>query len=339
METASGKLVSEYLKKYPDMLTQTLAKLIYRENPEEFKSVDSVRSMIRYRRGSMGEKNKGKADRNELLQPRKEESIREYMQRYYTLPEEPKPVREIVFPTALNKTLLLSDIHIPDHDLQAILCALEYGESKGMDSIILNGDTMDQYHVSSFTKDPRKKSISYEMDLTREFLEFLKSSFPNVQIYFKVGNHDERYERYFMTKAPELFGDEYYSLNERLGLIELGIHYVASKQWIKYGHLNIMHGHEFGNSVFSPVNPARGIFMRAKCSTIVGHYHQTSSHHENNLNGKEMACFSTGCLSTLSPEYRPTAETKWNHGAAFLEKDSGGDFHVDNFRIIDGKIR
>jgi hypothetical protein len=119
---------------------------------------------------------------------------------------------------------------------------------------------------------------------------------------------------------------------------ELGIKIINSKQRAKFGSLNVIHGHEFGESVFSPVNPARGLFLRAKASILAGHNHQTSSHHENDLNGKPTACFSTGCLCDLEPDYRPFAFTKWNHGFAIVEVD-GKEFYVHNYRIINEKVR
>jgi hypothetical protein len=103
--------------------------------------------------------------------------------------------------------------------------------------------------------------------------------------------------------------------------------------------LLVIHGHEFGESVFSPVNPARGLFLKAKCSVLAGHNHQTSQHHENNLKGDSMACFSTGALCQLTPEYRPFAFTKWNHGFAIVEIEESGIFEVHNYRVIDGKAR
>jgi len=86
------------------------------------------------------------------------------------------------------------------------------------------------------------------------------------------------------------------------------------------------------------VNPARGLFLRAKASILAGHNHQTSAHHENDINGSQTACFSTGCLCDLQPDYRPFAFTKWNHGAAIVELNKEGNFSVDNFRIIEGKV-
>ncbi|MEO7171316.1 hypothetical protein, partial [Flavobacterium sp.] len=105
------------------------------------------------------------------------------------------------------------------------------------------------------------------------------------------------------------------------------------------GKLDVIHGHEFGKSVFSPVNPARGYFNRAKSSVLAGHCHQTSEHHENNLKRDSMACFTTGALCNLSPKYSPFAFTKWNLGFADVEIEDDGQFIVNNYRIIDGKAR
>jgi hypothetical protein len=120
-------------------------------------------------------------------------------------------------------------------------------------------------------------------------------------------------------------------------LQDLGIELIESRSRALFGSLNVIHGHEFGQSFFNPVNPARGLFLRAKTSTLAGHNHQTSSHHENNLNGKPTACFSMGCLCDLSPEYRPFAGTKWNHGFAIVDLD-GETFRVHNHRIINGEV-
>ena len=110
------------------------------------------------------------------------------------------------------------------------------------------------------------------------------------------------------------------------------------KDWkvIEAGKLSIIHGHEFGGSFFNPVNAARGLFMRAKSSVLAGHNHQTSEHQEGNIKGDSIACWSTGCLCELSPEYRPMAFTKWNLGAAIVDHNEDGQFFVDNFRIIKG---
>lgn len=49
-------LVRELLEKYPDSPTLTLARMLYRDNPAFFDSVESARNIIRYHRGAKGEK-------------------------------------------------------------------------------------------------------------------------------------------------------------------------------------------------------------------------------------------------------------------------------------------
>ena len=132
-------------------------------------------------------------------------------------------------------------------------------------------------------------------------------------------------------------------LGENLGLYELlkladyDITPIHATQLTNASGLSILHGHEFGKSVFNPVNPSRGAFLRGKSSVIIGHHHQTSTHSESNLRNEKIVCYSTGCLCELNPKYMPFASLKWNHGAAFIEHD-GNDFAVENFRIDNGKI-
>jgi hypothetical protein len=118
---------------------------------------------------------------------------------------------------------------------------------------------------------------------------------------------------------------------------EIGIQEIKSKQVVKAGKLSLLHGHEFGHSVFSPVNPARGLYMRAKESSIIGHHHQTSEHSEKSLNGKVVTTWSVGALCGMKPDYMPY--NKWNLGFAEIEFDKNRDFEVYNKRIINNKVR
>ncbi len=111
---------------------------------------------------------------------------------------------------------------------------------------------------------------------------------------------------------------------------------VGEKRVIKANKLNIIHGHEYP-SVFSPVNIARGLYMKGKVSAMQGHNHQSSTHVETDMNGDIVTTWSLGCLCELNPAYMPL--NKWNHGFAIVDlSDNGKEFHVRNFRIHKGKI-
>lgn len=322
------KIAEEYVRRFPNHGSKTIAKKIMADIPELFASLDNARSAVRFVRGSNGKKK------------RKFASIPQDMSHLrdnpYNLPEES---HNDIDPYKLKakKILVLSDIHFPFQHNKALTVSIDYGRANDVDCVILDGDILDMYSVSRWEKDPRKRvSIKHELDIGRSFLRTMRESFPHAQIIFKEGNHEERLESYLRIKAPELLDTDEFSLEVLLKIHEIEGTYIKDKRIIKSGKLNIIHGHEFGRSVFSPVNPARGLYMRGKVNILAGHNHQTSEHSEPNMNGDEITCWSMGCLCDLRPDYMPY--NKWNHGAALVTMD-GEEFHVDNFKVINGKIR
>lgn len=250
--------------------------------------------------------------------------------------EERKPLQKVQL---LNcKALILSDIHFPHQNTEALTLALNAGVEAGCDTIILNGDIVDFYRISRWAINPNGMRIEEEIICLIQFFELLRKLFPTAPIYYVLGNHEVRFERYIIQNAGELLNLPELSFTKLIKAEEYGVT-VLSNDPIKLGKLNVMHGHEFGESFFSPVNPARGLFLRAKASTLVGHYHQPSEHTESNINGDQTACYSTGCLCELNPDYRPFAYTKWMHGFAMVTVDAAGGFTVNNLKIVNGTIR
>jgi predicted phosphodiesterase len=236
-----------------------------------------------------------------------------------------------------NNILLIGDIHVPYHNIPALTLALKYGLENEVNTILLNGDIIDFYAISRFEKDPRKRNFGHEVLMTRQFLTTLRQLFPNAAIYYKCGNHDVRYDHYIMRNAPDLLGMNEFSFESLMKLDELNITFIPDKQIIRAGNLTILHGHELGTSVFSPVNIARGLFLRAKDNALCGHHHQASEHSEPNINGKLTTCWSVACLCELHPDYMPI--NKHHHGFAHVKVMDTGEFEVSNYRIVNGKIR
>ncbi|KAF2380532.1 hypothetical protein BSN82_16730, partial [Acinetobacter baylyi] len=152
--------------------------------------------------------------------------------------------------------------------------------------------------ISRFLKDPRKKSLAYEIDVTKNFLQILRSTFKNADIFWLLGNHDVRFNHWMMAKAPELLDIADASLESILGLNQLRIKLIEDTKLVKAGKLFINHGHLLLRGAFSPVSPARGAYVKAKQSIIVGHTHKISEHTETNLNGEITTTWSTGYLQS-----------------------------------------
>jgi len=328
-------LAVDYINTYPDWPNRTLAKLMRNEHPDIFTSIESARFSIRAYKGLAGEKNMRAL---KITNPHPKSSQQEGMEKLKSLIEKNKHQQEADITLGAGKYGVISDIHFPFQDDAALYTAIDFLVKQNITGLILNGDIIDCYAISRFAKERRDVHLFDEIEMCRDFLNALQQIFPDIPMWYRVGNHDMRIDRFIVNQAPELMGLDGLSLAGLLRLKEMDIH-IIEKGIIKAGKLNILHGHEFGESIFSPVNPARGVFLKSKSSTLIGHYHQKSEHSEGNLNGDVVGCWSTGCLCKLTPSYRPFAYTKWNHGFAVVDVFDDGMFEVNNHIIINGKVR
>jgi len=325
---SKSNLAREYRDKYGmDVPTLTLARKMYNDNKSVFSSIDAARTMLRAIEG------KGKTG---ILKTHLMEEDRP--KNPFNLPESYKADREpFTLPVGCNNILVLSDLHIPYHDSQSIEIAFNYGLKNNCNTIFINGDLIDFHGCSKFEKDPRKRSLKQEFEAAKQFNVALRAAFPNAHIYWLKGNHDMRYERWLMTKVLEVFDDPYYQLENRLALNQERIHLIDDKVLVKMGKLNVTHGHHLVKGVFAPVNPARGVYMKAKKSTLIGHLHRSSKQTEIDIDGNVTMCFSTGCLCELRPDYNPLASNSM-HGFAHVETFEGGTFDVKLCDIINGRV-
>jgi len=327
MFTKKG-LVIEYVRKYPETPSLTLAKLIYRENSKMFNSVESVRLIVREIRGQKGNRDRKKAVIELKTAPGSVDP-------FDALPEGIKSFGEWdSYPIPDKRTLCLFDLHAPYHDKPAITAALKYAKAEGVDSILIQ-EGFDFYQLSTFEKDPRRRHTGEEVQILNDILHFIKDYIKPTNFYYQRGNHCDRWDRYLKVKAPELLGVRDYGF-ANLFDASLGIKLTPDRKIVKFGKLNCVHGHEFGGSMIEPVSPARGLFMRGGECSIAGHWHRTSNHSARTMTDNIVSCWTLGCLCELHPEYRPI--NNWNHGFAIVEQFDEDQFIVHNKRIINGKV-
>ena len=332
-ETIKGQFVREVIAEMPDAPTKTIARVAYKRAPEMFTDLETARSLARRIRGATGKRNRAVLDDRSMIRPPQPPG------NVFPLLPEPKSewdaewcAFELEFPA---RVLILADAHIPYHDKGALETAIKTGKDRGCDTVLLNGDTADFFSISQWEKDPRRRDFPAEVESVKQFLGYIRGAFPNARLLYKVGNHEERFVRYMELKAPELLGVKNFELPEVLGLNAVDATYITDMRPIKAGKLFVIHGHEYRFNISNPVNPARGFFLRAKTHVLGSHLHQSSQHSAKALDGTVISTFSTGCLCSLNPRYRPLND--WNWGFAILSVDKGGAFDVDNLRVIGGR--
>lgn len=327
-------LVVETIEKLKNASTMSISRYLFENYPLDFKSVENARGMVRIYRGEHPRKSPSNTDISNLK--RTEIVKKQFMAKKFELPESDyQKIEPFYIPKGQNNILILSDIHIPYQDNKALELAINYGLENNVNAIYLNGDIMDCYQASRFIKDRRLRDLAGELELTRNFLKTLQETF-NCPIYYKIGNHEDRWEHFLRLKAPELLGIDEFKLEALLRFREYGVTLIDSKQIAYAGKLPILHGHEWFGGFAPPVNPARGLFLKAKESAIIGHHHRTSEHTEKSLSGGVVTTWSMGCLCGLEPEYAPY--NNYNHGFAHVKVDKSGSYEVKNIRIIDYKI-
>lgn len=335
-----SKLAREYRKKYGmEMPTKTLSKVMYKEHPLLFTNLEDARSALRRIEGKSGVQNREETSNKDFFLEG------ERPKNPYSLPksDEKEYVPYIIEGPA--KIAGLFDVHAPYHSIEAITAALDFLVNQNITILLLGGDFFDFYGMSRFSKDPDKRNTAEEIKIGVDLLKTIYNTLKPEKVIFKYGNHDERFEHYIWQKfaeIPQLTDFEEMKkinleniLRNRLGP-DFPIDFVADKRIIKAGNLNIAHGHEFPSGISSPVNIARGLYLRAKANAICGHHHKTSDHTETTINDEILITYSVGCLCELHPLYMPI--NSWNHGVALITLQEDDKVLVQNKRIKNGKI-
>ena len=235
-------------------------------------------------------------------------------------------------PEHLKKIGILSDIHVPFHSLEALTCAIKYLREQEIDCLYLNGDTFDFYSISRHEKEKDLRDFPREIEMARNFLQKLRDIFPTIPIYFKAGNHENRFQRYLFSQAEEFAGLHELQFDKFFRMDHLKIEWVEDWQGMEMGDLLVCHGHEI---MAGGMNPSQTTFNKTFCNTLIGHVHRTTSTIKKNGFKKFIHSYSTGCLTHLSPKYYPFAQH--NHGFALVEIKDGLS-KVQNIMIKDGKI-
>lgn len=321
-----GQIAAAVLAEYPNAPTRTLASKMYNENKSVFKDFEHARTILRYHSGENGKKNR----KNKIISKREK----------ITIPNSWAEHKDVfIIPSGYKRVGIISDIQCPFHDEKAVAITLNYLRDIKIDCLLINGDFVDFYGLSNFIRDPRKRNFAEERDTCIQMLRYIRQELKCPIYYSLDANHEQRYERYMMIKAPEFFSTNLFHIEDLLMIHDIGIIPLRGYDHIKIGKLAVLHGHTIFRGAVSPVSPARTIQMKLNQSAICSHVHKKSQYTWTNLDGETHSTWTTGCLMKIGSavDYAPHG-SNYVHGFAYVEVFNDGMFAVENKMIINGKV-
>lgn len=221
----------------------------------------------------------------------------------------------------LKRILFVPDVHVPYEDKKAFALMLKAAKRFKPDHLVILGDFIDCYSVSSHSKDPtRSLKLKAEVDEAKAALAKLAALGAKNNVFI-AGNHSDRLTRYLQDKAPELYN--FISIPKILQLKEMGFRYVPYKEHYKLGKLSMTH--DVGVAGRYAHYKALDTFQS---SIITGHTHRIGYAVEGDSRGNRHLTAMFGWLGDVEEidyMHKVKAKKDWSlgFGIGYLHESTG----------------
>lgn len=227
-----------------------------------------------------------------------------------------------------NGTVVVaSDVHIPFQDDDAVKAFRDYCAKKQPEAIVLNGDIVDFYMLSRFTKGEGRNPYE-EIKMCQEFMDALRKACPKAAIFYVIGNHEARLEKNILTKAPEMAS----LIEDVFTILRTSDYNVRGCASVTISNIVFKHGTLLGNkSGLSAIKEMENSYM----SGLTGHTHRLCKYIARKA-GRKFFWIETGCLCDLNPEY--VIQPNWQQGFATVTFENGKVKSARVLEIENGEI-
>ena len=192
----------------------------------------------------------------------------------------------------MKRALIIPDCHIPFVHKKAYSLMLKVAKDFKPDEIVILGDYLDFYSVSSHKKDPTlPKMLKDEIDMAKVYLDEIDKLFPDAYKVFLEGNHEYRLSSYLQDKAPELFG-----LVSVKALLDIN----RRRKWRYIPYSPQQKYNVLGSKLFSKHTPigssAKTTVARGVASIVYGHTHRIEQNYIVGIDGSPHVAINSGWL-------------------------------------------
>lgn len=245
---------------------------------------------------------------------------------------------EIPSEALCETAVVISDLHYPFHLEPALTNVYKLVEDLQPDTLVLNGDILDCYAISSFESDPRKPLLADEINGAKAIIQKLRNLAPNAKMHFIEGNHEDRLGR-LVSNNPGLYGLEVLTWPRLLGLPEMEIKYTGYKDHIIiHNDICITHGHRV--SKHSGYSAKAHLLDYGYTNVLHGHTHRMGNYNLTGVSGTRRAYEIGGLYDRSQADY--VVNPNWQNGFAVIRSIRGHhqvdliEIHPDNGTFIFG---
>ena len=239
-----------------------------------------------------------------------------------------KKVQDIERQMESGLIAVASDFHVPFHDKKAVSAFINYCREVQPDIAIINGDLVDMYMLSKFAKGEGRNPMT-EIEEAREILSTLREDLPSTDIYYIIGNHEQRLEKTILTKAPELAS----LIEDIFSIFKLeDIKIIGCGSLTLNDNLVFKHGTLLGNkSGLSAIKEMENAYL----SGATGHTHRLAKYIARKA-GRKFIWLETGCLCSMEPEYM--LNPNWQQGFAMIQIEDRKIKRAEVLEIENGEV-
>jgi len=235
------------------------------------------------------------------------------------------------------KVLYMADLHIPFTVYDLVKHIIR--EHKDADILVLNGDILDLFNISTFSKD-KTIALKRELEEGRAFLELVSNIFEDVILI--EGNHERRLRNYIRHIIPV---DLHFLFpQDALEVIQQGtvfkksplsnVHVVGS-WWIQLWDTIFAHPDNYSSvpmrTVIQTSEHFKMVKNRPHKACIIGHTHQAGK-----LIDRDTLVMETGCLQ-YDVDYKHGSKfikTTWTRAHAIIYFDEDGNIQFNESNVI-----
>jgi hypothetical protein len=245
----------------------------------------------------------------------------------------------IIGTVSITKTGIINDLHlVPPYSHPCVELVLEAFEDIKVDRIIINGDLIDFININLHgPKHPDIiNTLEDEIYFARDWFKNLRERFPDVELIFLYGNHEDRLDRWLLKHAKPFW--HICRLEKMLNLEALDIEFYEYNYEYQLENTNLYIQHSppsYG------VNGARtSLLKKMDANYIFGCSHREQHTAVTSGTGKVYRCWFNGWLGsdTATREHEKIFSYHKGHGswqrcAGVAYVLNGSEFIYDQFAV------